>query len=180
MHDFTEGHGPGDVLGGAQENGNDRRKPATALGDEGRADVLHHQLVPALADRRERSVKAGALLIAPAQHRDALAVFPEAREHVPVVRLRLILVLGDRDEGAGNHHHRSAGQNRIEESGDHQKARDAEHRAAEWDCQLAADEPEHADESDRRDDRREDADANSNRLGTVVHSHRKRPPALCT
>src|SRR6185503_20884620 len=95
LHNFTEGHGPGDVLGGAEENGNDGGKAVTTVGHNGGANILHHHFVPARADGREGSVKAGALLVAPAQHRDALAVFPEAREHVAVVCLRLILVLGN-------------------------------------------------------------------------------------
>ncbi len=100
----------------------------------------------------------GAMPILAAEHRDALAIFAQTRERISVIGLRLVLILGHDDEAARDANHRSAGQHRVEKSGDHQKARDAKYRAAHWDCELAADEPEHADERDRRDDRRKDAD----------------------
>ena len=71
----------------------DRRQTATALRDDRGAHVLHHQLAPALANRRECSVEAGALFGLAAEQRDALAIFPEPREHVAVLGLRLVLVL---------------------------------------------------------------------------------------
>ena len=149
MHDFTKSHGPGDILWGTEENRNDRREAVTALRHHRGANVLRHQLVPALADNRECYVKAGALFSLPAQQRDALAMFPEAGEHVSVVRLRLILVLGDLDKAAGNHDHRSAGQHGIDEGCDDQESGDTEHRASDRDSELTADEPEHPDEDDR-------------------------------
>ena len=163
LHHFAQGHGSGDVLGGAQEDRNDRREAVTGLRHNRGADVLHHQLAPALADRRECRVEAGALFGLAAEHRDAFAIFAQTCERVAVIGLRLVFVLRDDDEAAGDDDHRSAGQHRVDESGDHQKPRDAEHRASDRDRELAADEPEHADEGDRRDDGREDADGKFDR-----------------
>jgi hypothetical protein len=114
-------------------------------------------------DGRECRVQARAFLILAAEHRDALAIFAQTREHISVIGLRLVLILGHDDEAARDANHRSAGQQRVEKSGDHQKSRDAKRRAAHRDRELAADEPEHADESDRRDDGREDADCKLDR-----------------
>ena len=83
------------------------------------ADILHHELAPALAHGHECAVQSGALLILAAEHGDALAIFAQARERIAVIGLGLILILGDDDKAAGNAHHRAAGQHGVEESGDH-------------------------------------------------------------
>ena len=79
------------------------------------ADVLHHDLAPALADCLECRVEAGALLVLAAEHRDALAIFAQTCERVSVIGLRLVLILGHDDEAARDADHRSAGQHRVDE-----------------------------------------------------------------
>ena len=100
LHHLTERHRAGDVLGGTKKDRNDRREPVAASGDDRGADRLHHHRAPAPPDHGERRVESGALFgIAPEQ-RDALAVFAQARQRVTIVRLRLVLVLGEGYEAA--------------------------------------------------------------------------------
>ena len=50
----------------------------------------------------ERHVEPARSSVLAAEERDALAVLAQAREPVAVLRLRLVLALGDRDEAAAD------------------------------------------------------------------------------
>ena len=89
---------------------------------------------------------------------ERIYTFAQARKHISILGLRLVFMLRHDNKAAGDEDHRSAGQHRVEEGDEHQKPWDVEYRAADRDRERTADEPEHADEGDRRDDDREDAE----------------------
>src|SRR4029453_15859817 len=115
LHDLAEAHLARGVLGGAEEDRDDRRDAVAARGYDRGADVLPHQALPLAADGLERAVDAGALFLLATQERDALAVLAETGEHVAVARLLLILLRGGRDEAARDHDHGPAGEHGIDE-----------------------------------------------------------------
>ena len=131
LHHLTEGHRPADVLGGAEEQRDNRRESIGGVRHHRGAERLHHHRPPAVPDPLECRTETGALLGIAAEQGDAFAIFAQTRERVPVVGLRLVLALSYGDEAAGDPDHRTAGQHRVDERGDHQEPRDAEHGAAD-------------------------------------------------
>ncbi len=110
--------------------------------------MLDAEVAPAAQDILERAVDAGALLLLAAQERDAFAVLAQARQHVAIFGLGLVLVFRHRHEAAADQHHGSAGQHRVEHGRQHQKARDGHVAAGDLERQRAADGPQHDDEGD--------------------------------
>ena len=100
------------------------------------------------------AVDACPLLLFALDERDALPVLAQAREHVAQLGLGLVLVLGDGNEAAADHHHRSARDHGVDHRRDHQKARDMNVHAADGEVERAADGPQHHDEGRGRQEGR--------------------------
>ena len=85
---------------------------------------------------------AGTLLLLAADQGDALAVFAQARDHIAVFGLGLVLVLGGLHEAAADQHHRAARQQGIDDRGDNEEAWNVDLPAADRQIQSAANGPQ--------------------------------------
>ncbi len=154
---------PSRNFGAHSKHRDHRRDQRARLRHAGGAPVLRHQLAPPVQHFLQAPIQAGALLLLPAEQRDALAVLAHARERVAVLGFRLVAILRDGDEAISDDHHRDAGEQRIEHGGNDQEAGDMDRGAAEREGVGAADRPQHDDEGGGRQRGRRDTGQEVNR-----------------
>src|SRR5450631_2995783 len=120
--------------------------------------MLMAEVAPLHDDRTEVSSQPGSLSLLPARHRKASPVFLPPGRRIADSALDLIRALSDGDETARHQHDRRAGDERVNDGRDHQKARDDDGLLRRAERQIATDDPKHPDKRHRRDQGAEDAD----------------------
>ena len=103
-------------------------------------------MAPGREDLRQGARDAGALLLLAADQGDALAILAQARDHIAVFSLRLVLVLRGLHKAAADQHHRAACQQGVDDSRDYEKPGNMDLPSPDSHIEGAANGPQHDDE----------------------------------